>query len=105
MKAKDVIAYIALGVTTCLAITFVILYAVEVSDDQVSVDKHCGGVLEGDSGKLQHEFTGGNEDSNCLWILRLAHGHGIRITVNRLTTPMMVYNEKRRDDGSLEPTL
>lgn len=105
MKAKYLAAFIALGITTCVAVTFIALYVTEVSDDPVNVYKYCGGVLEGDNGTLEHVFSSDDGTSSCLWIIRLAHGNGMRITVKRLTTTMSVYTEQRGVDGSLLPTV
>ena len=97
MDTKLFVFITALVATSSIAVIFIALYAVSGSDELLQ----CGGSLQGDSGKFMYD--GSNQESNCLWIISLNNGNGIRLTVEQLQTELTLYSDGLHNDGTLIP--
>ena len=62
--------------------------------------------MEGDAGELQFPIEGNAEgESNCLWIIKLLSGNGIRFTLTKLGSAGVVslYPEHEATETILNP--
>ena len=102
MNTKTVIFATAVAAATTVAVTFIVLYTINLQHDN-DKQKLCGGSVEGDFGKFRYD--GSNQGSNCLWIIRLTNGYGIRLTADELQTELTVYPNVRNNNGTLTPLV